>query len=141
MKVYLASRYSRRTELCAYATELTEGGHIITSRWLNGDHQIDDEGLSVQAAQNERERFAKEDWEDLLSADICISFTESPRSSNSRGGRHVEFGAALALGKRSIVIGPRENVFHCLPTVEIYSDWTDFKARCSRQPTSELPMM
>jgi hypothetical protein len=102
---------------------LTAFGHEITSRWINGDHQIDDQGLSAEAKQAERERFAREDWEDLKSADWCISFTEAPRSSNSRGGRHVEHGAALAWGMRVIVCGPRENVFHCLPGTEWYPDW------------------
>jgi hypothetical protein len=123
MKIYLASRYSRREELCGYRSELEAMGHEVTSRWLNGNHQIDDAGLSLEAAAAERTRFAQEDWDDLMAADCCISFTEAPRSSNSRGGRHVEFGAAMAAGKVCVVIGPRENVFHCLPDVWWYPEW------------------
>lgn len=126
MKVYLAARYSRREELCRYAFDLERIGYEITSRWLQGNHQIDDAGLSAEAATEERTRFATEDWDDLMAADICISFTEEPRSSNSRGGRHVEFGAALAAGKHCLVIGPRENVFHCLPNVNVFRYWDDF---------------
>ncbi len=115
MKIYLASRYSRREELCGYRTALESAGHTITSRWLNGNHQIDDKGLSTEAADGERTRFAVEDWEDLMAADCCISFTETPRSmTSSRGGRHVEFGAALAAGLGCVVVGPRENVFQPL---------------------------
>lgn len=128
MKIYLASRYSRREELCGYRAVLEADGHTITSRWLNGNHQIDDQGLSVQATESERVRFAVEDWDDLMAADCCISFTEIPRSERTRGGRHVEFGAALAAGKQCIVIGPRENVFHCLPWVSYFTSWTDFRA-------------
>lgn len=117
MRIYLAARYSRRLELCDYRKQLEAEGHEITSRWLNGNHQIDDAGLSVEAKQEERTRFAKEDWYDLMDAEMCISFTETPRSSNSRGGRHVEFGAALAAGQTCWIVGPRENVFHCLPEV------------------------
>lgn len=123
MKIYLAARYSRREELCGYRTELEELGFEITSRWLNGNHQIDDQGLSVEAKAEERTRFAREDWGDLMAADICINFTETPRSTNSRGGRHVEFGAALAAGKMCYVVGPRENVFHCLPVVGWHEAW------------------
>ena len=107
-----------------HAKELESTGHIITSRWINGNHQIDDKGLSVEAKKAERERFAVEDMEDLLEADVCISFTETPRSTNSRGGRHVEFGIAIAAGKRCIVVGPRENVFHCLPKIEVYETFS-----------------
>lgn len=30
---------------------------------------------------------------------------------------------ALALGKRAVVVGHRENVFHCLPEVEFFDAW------------------
>ena len=125
-RIYLAARYSRRMELRGYARQLKALGHTITSRWLDGAHEMDDRGLSLEAPSQQRERFAREDWEDLVSADICVSFTETPRSSNSRGGRHVEFGAALALGIACVVIGPRENVFHCMPQVAIYEKWDEF---------------
>lgn len=128
MRIYLASRYSRFRELQAYRAELEAAGHAVTSRWINGDHQIDDAGLSLQAKESERIRFAQEDRDDLLSADCVVSFTEAPRSSNSRGGRHVEHGMALALGKRVIVVGHRENVFHCLPEVEFFATWQEARA-------------
>lgn len=127
-RIYLAARYSRRDELVQYAMRLRAQGHVITSRWLQGHHQVDDQGLSAEADPTDRTRFALEDWSDLKGAEIVISFTEPPRSSNSRGGRHVELGAALALAKRVVVIGPRENVFHCLPQVEWYPDWRTFCA-------------
>lgn len=126
MKIYLAARYSRREELCGYRSTLESLGHEVTSRWLNGNHQIDDQGLSVEAARSERERFASEDLADVLSAGVVISFTESPRSTNSRGGRHVEHGVAIGAGLFVIVIGPRENVFHCLPGMLVYSSWETF---------------
>lgn len=123
--IYLASRYSRREELCAYRESLRDLGHTVTSRWLNGDHQIDDAGLVEEDAHNERVRFAQEDWDDLMAADTVICFTESPRSGPARGGRHVEAGAALATNKRVIVVGFRENVFYCLPQVEFCPTWND----------------
>jgi nucleoside 2-deoxyribosyltransferase len=125
MKIYLAARYSRFREMLDYARDLKAAGHIVTSRWINGNHQISDDGLSAQAAEAERVRFACEDRADLEAADCVISFTESPRSTNSRGGRHVEHGIALALGKRVIVIGHRENVFHCLPGIEFFETWSE----------------
>lgn len=124
MKIYLAARYSRHKELQEYAKHLVSNGFFITSRWIFGNHQIDDKGLSLETKRSERERFASEDIKDLFDADICISFTEIPRSNNSRGGRHVEFGMAFALGKRCIVVGPRENVFHCLPEIEVYETFS-----------------
>ena len=129
MRIYLASRCSRREELCGYRAQLEELGHTVTSRWLNGDHQIDDQGLSVEASREERERFAKEDFQDLIMSELCISFTEPPRSTNSRGGRHVEFGIAFGRMMRTWVVGPRENVFHCMEDVLVLEDFGQCIAR------------
>lgn len=120
-RIYLAARYSRREELCRYRRELENEGHTVTSRWLNGNHQVADMG--AEGSPEERERFALEDWNDLQSAEVVISFTEPSRTGPTRGGRHVEFGAAVAWGMRCVVVGHRENVFHCLPDVEFYETW------------------
>lgn len=124
MKVYLAARYSRHEELQAYRKDLESIGHEVTSRWINGGHQISKEELG-EAANAKRVQFAQEDWSDLMAADCCISFTEIPRTTTTRGGRHVEFGAALATGQRCIVVGPLENIFHCLPGVEHFATWPE----------------
>jgi hypothetical protein len=150
VKVYLAARYSRREELCVYRRWLIAAGAQVTSRWLDGEHQISDgqllgsddaaiiEGDSVALEAIElRRRFALEDWHDLHQADIVISFTEPPRSNASRGGRHVEFGAAFAIGKRCAVVGPRENVFHCMPDVAVYDDWLTCSADLARALLAE----
>lgn len=118
MKIYLAARYSRHPEMREIARVLSESGHIITSRWINGGHELSKEG-STQAHFLERRIFAIDDYSDIISCDCCISFTEEPRTTLTRGGRHVEFGIALALDKVCIIVGPPENVFHCLPRVII----------------------
>ncbi len=142
MKIYLASRYSRRLELCGYREQVEALGHTVTSRWLNGKHQISDSGVPIgdegeqlvegddgsssDCAAQLRVHFAQEDLEDVRAADCVISFTEPPRSSASRGGRHVQFGVALQEGgKFLVVIGHRENIFHWLPGVMFYQDWAE----------------
>lgn len=119
MNIYLASRYSRIGEMQAARADLVAAGHTVTARWVNGDHQAADDNLDSPLAAG----FALDDCEDLRKADCVISFTEAPRTGATRGGRHVEFGLALALGKRAIVIGHRENVFHSLPYVEFFPSW------------------
>lgn len=113
MRIYLAGRYGRREELQEYGAELERLGHEITSRWLSGDHE-DRRGEA---------RDAEEDIADVRRAELLLSFTESPRSGSGRGGRHVEFGFALALGKRLALVGPQENVFHTLPGLSQFADW------------------
>lgn len=126
-------------------------GHQVQARWLDGKHQISDKGVpigdhgealvegvddgltQVRNAQL-RSHFASDDWQDVTSAELVINFTEPPRSSANRGGRHVEYGIALALGKRVIVVGHRENIFHWLPQVEFVETWEAAKAKCSNGP-------
>lgn len=133
IKVYLAARYSRRDELKEYARALAKikyGDEIaeplvsmegtvtyeVTSSWLHGIHS------SINP--NEHEPYAREDLADLLRSDIVISFTEAPGvEGRQRGGRHVEFGVALATGKLCIVVGPRENVFHWLGGVYVFDSF------------------
>jgi hypothetical protein len=117
MNIYLASRYSRIEEMQQVRSDLSERGHYITSRWIDGNHQISDSGLSSLAKEKMRIRLVEEDIHDILTADTIISFTEKPRSTNSRGGRHAEFGLAMGLKKHLIVVGPRENLFYCVPKV------------------------
>lgn len=122
MKFYLAARYSRRLELVEHRAFIESKGGEVTSRWLDGNHQIaDGDEADAKAAR----RFAVEDVEDVLAADYLIAFTEEPRATSSRGGRHVELGLALGADKRVIVVGPRENVFTWLPGVRYYEQWDE----------------
>lgn len=140
MKIYLAARYSRRLELCKYRYELQNAGHVVTSRWLNGTHQITADGSSLGAAAEAatlRRSFAAEDFLDVVAARMIISFTEPPGTC-TRGGRHVEHGIAAAAGLRLIIIGYRENIFHWAGAVEFFPTWRD----CTRilglvHPTSD----
>lgn len=120
MKIYLAARYSRREELCQYREALKSLGHEVTSRWLNGNHQAENDELDKGAAA---ELFASEDLDDVIESQLVISFTETPRTTQSRGGRHVEFGVAIGRGIPVWVVGPRENVFHCLGHVDQFDSW------------------
>ncbi len=124
MKIYLAARYSRHPEMQLHAETLRLRGHEITSRWIEGDHSLDD-SLERNHPDEERKRFAWEDYNDLLEADMIISFTEEPGGISadgrpSKGGRHVEFGMGYALHKDMVIIGPREHVFHWLSSVRQY---------------------
>ena len=138
MNIYLAARYSRREELLVYKAELEAAGHRVPARWLLGEHQAHDGALEIEAAAESipgiARAFAEDDVEDLRAADLLIAFSEPPRSGNSRGGRHVEFGMALAWGRPIIVIGPAENVFHTLPGVQRWPTWEALKAGGERLP-------
>ena len=117
--VYFAARYSRLEELNGYRAELEALGIEVTSRWLATEPRL-------------RSSYADEDWrglglvdqEDVLAADALVCFAE-PAGAGGNGGRHVEFGMALALGRRIILVGRREHIFHHLPEVEFVESWPE----------------
>lgn len=122
MRVYIAARFSRQHEVAACAGDLEARGIEVTSRWFRGGHEWDgspDEDIPVERLS----RFAQEDLDDLVAADVLVCLTESPRSGPSRGGRHVEFGYALARQMPVLTVGYRENVFYCLPAVQYAESW------------------
>ena len=116
MRVYLAARYRRRPELQRRAEEFSALGHHVTSRWIRGSHNVSG-GLDDPLWA----KFAQEDFEDVAAArPMGSSASWSPAAV---AGRHVEFGIALAWGKRTIVVGEPEHLFHTLPSVEAYPTW------------------
>jgi len=126
MRCYLAARYSRHEELRNYANQLEKIGCTVTSRWINGEHDAFDGELLGKLNREFARKCLDEDLQDLFAADTLIAFSEPacggsfPCNGLSRGGRHVEFGIALALGKRIFVVGPVENIFHISPGVRHY---------------------
>lgn len=103
------------------ALDLLERGHDVMSTWVDGHHETR-ANINSNGTPEERRAWAMEDVADILRSDTTILFTESGHVGRS-GGRMVEFGMALAWGHRTIVVGPRENVFHFLDDVECYPDW------------------
>ena len=138
MKIYLCSRYSRRDEMRSVREELQRLGHTVTSRWLDTEWERKDDSGSAAAPPEYREQYAVVDMDDVLNSDCLIAFTEEPRGGG-RGGRHVEFGIALALGKRLIVVGHRENLFYHHPAVEFFkSQWDMARALASEAVAEKL---
>ena len=119
MMIYVAAAYGRQLEMRGVRTQLRALGHQVTSRWL--DQEIEVQSFTaVGQAPAAVQVIARRDLNDIERAHAVLSFTDG---GLARGTRHVEFGYAMALGKRLVVIGPRENVFHCLGRVAWYPDW------------------
>lgn len=124
MKIYLAGQYKRRDEFRGVAVLLERAGLPCTSRWLQETGPV-----TEQMGDNPEDFYrsvATVDIADIDSADAILFFSEDPNVGVVRGGRHVEFGYALAKGKKLCVIGPKENVFHCLDGVQHFADINAF---------------
>ena len=112
--IYLAARFDRRAEMEKYADILKLDGHEITAQWVYGG----EEGKSL-------EDIALMDWNDVMRADTLIQFTDPYGTAATGGGRHTEFGLAYGAGKRTLIVGEREQIFHNLPRVQQFNTLAD----------------
>jgi len=125
MRMYLGADYSRKPEISGYAATLRSNGCDITSTW----HDVDNDnvaGFGIGGAVlnvGDAGLAASRDITDLVKCDMFVLFTTG---EVSRGGRHTEYGIALALNKKIVTVGPREHAFHCLLHVDNYKNWDQF---------------
>lgn len=124
MKIYLAARYSRKQEMMRLAETLRENAIEVTSSWL--DEPFAPDTLLNEVSPRLNMEYALTDLRDIDRADTVLFFSEDPLVGTPRGGRHVEFGYAVAKGKRVVVIGQPENVFHYLPAIIMYQSVQQF---------------
>jgi hypothetical protein len=129
MRIYLAARYDRNAEMRGVRDVLAALGHEVTSRWIDQHGGEAPDGASaarLNADPAQFTRYANIDLADINAAEAVIVFTSE--EGNGTGGHHTELGYALALRNRPriVIVGPRVNVFHTLPQVEHYRDWSRF---------------
>ena len=120
MKVYLSGNFGDKKEILKAGTQLKGKGHHIQSGWLYGE-----DGLKKQYA-GDPEGFnracAEKDLQDIRDSDALILFT-GDYGSKSLGGKHTEFGYAMAIGKIVIIMGKRVNVFHFRNSLKHFEYW------------------
>ena len=101
MKFYLASKYSDRLNICTVAFLLRQNGHDIIAEWLRGENNGTDQPDFI------RKGCAEVDLRDIDSCEALVIFNDVPESP----GRNIEYGYALAKGKRLIVVGGGTSIF------------------------------
>lgn len=108
MKVYIAAPFELRKDAEALQLRLQDDGITVTARWImeEGADQISHE-------------WATNDLSDVARADILLLLNPPEFKRSGTGGRHVEFGYALALNKKVLVVGVASNIFHSLNNVVI----------------------
>ena len=122
--VYLSASFDARDIIEQYAAALMERGVEVTSNWLwepEKRHGAEFEDWEFRARAND-------DLADIDRADTVVMWTQWPSST---GGRHGEFLYGVAMGKRVVVIGARENVFQHLAVVEQFDSYEEFLATLS----------
>jgi len=120
MKVYLAARFDRQAEMRERRAELVAAGHVVTSSWLDLPPPATDDPHRTPWLLR---MCALMDLRALVVSDVLVAFAERESATWQSGGRHVEFGYALAVGVPVILVGEVENIFHHLPQVTRFDDW------------------
>ena len=152
---YVAGRFERRAELHEVVRKLGSLNIRCTSRWITEEPDIshahpqrvdefrcewsikdfndvmEADTLIAFSEDLTRPSTTGEVWEGV--SKIGFNLGEGNRRAQlmvpvlwARGGRHVEFGMAIAAQKRIVVIGPRENIFHWLPMIEQFDTFDAF---------------
>lgn len=123
MRVYMAAQYGRKFEIKEYANQAESVGIKVGADWLNESEAPDTKLNEVN--DSTLASYAQKDWWDIGACDMFVFFAEKQDPQPPRGGRHVEFGIAAALGKPIVVVGDPENIFHYLPGIDIdfFNDW------------------
>ena len=128
MRIYLSAGFGGREFVREHADELRLIGHEPTSNWLNEPPML----VTAEWENWQLRARANDDAMDISNSEIVVHFTRWPSTS---GGRYWELGYGAALGKRLVVIGKRETVFHYMSNVEQYDTWEEFlKALQLEQP-------
>jgi nucleoside 2-deoxyribosyltransferase len=95
--------------------QLQQTGHVVTSRWLDNEEESKDKAAAAQM-----------DLDDVDSADALVLLGLPKGTTYKGGGRMVEFGYAVAKGKKLFLVTDRECVFGWLPQVTFCSTTQEF---------------
>jgi nucleoside 2-deoxyribosyltransferase len=123
MRVYLAGKYRQREFFQRIADQLEWCGIQVVSQWIYETVAKSKEELIGTGHGMD---FAERDLVNIDCADMLVLDTWLLQQEETQGGMYVEFGYALAQGKRLVVIGPPTNVFTRLADVRRFHDWTSF---------------
>ncbi len=104
LRIYIAAPFKEQVLARGVMRQLEAHGYEITSTWLKEDDQLDD-------------ATARLDLADVARADVLLALNPQGYANSGTGGRHIEFGYALALGKQIVLVGDRTNLFHHLSSV------------------------
>ena len=137
LSMYLASSWSRRSELVRYAYELRYHLNVdVTSRWLSEDSQPS----NLIPTKARLPQAAIEDLEDVRRASMYVRWADPAYFLNRQtvprhllsASRFVEQGYATALGKRVYIVGGLDDsgktqpVFDELQNITHVKDFAEF---------------
>lgn len=115
MRIYIASHSRELAEEAASVFE--RKSYVISSRWHRKAFHP-----THMHTEDECAAIAQEDYDDIASSDGLVLIAGPDKYS---GGKFVEAGIAIGLGKPVTVIGRRENMLLWLPSVRVVATAAD----------------
>ncbi len=124
---YIAGKFSAQERLRAERARIVaDGTGRVTSSWLADHNDTPDAAVHCPVEHVDR------DLREIRQSHLVIvdTFDES-----TTGGREVEIGYALALGREVWRVGPQRNVFHQL--LPAFESWEEVREQLRRRATSD----
>lgn len=115
MTVYVAASWYAREYVRRVTAALRANGIDCTNNWM--DREAFTPGEKVACALS--------DLSEVQAAEAVLLLNEQ---ESSAGGMHFESGYAFAKGKRLMIVGRGQSVFHFLPGIEAFGTIQDFIA-------------
>jgi hypothetical protein len=126
--VYIAAPYPYRESAQAVMRQLEDAGFEVTSTWLKSEDKLDD-------------AYARLDLADIERADALVALSPPGWENSGTGGRHVEFGYALARQKPIVLVGARTHIFSYLRDVKVVEDVDLVRSLRSIPTVSSVPSL
>lgn len=108
MRIYLAAPFDTRRDCRMVADALEAEGIGIASSWIHLEDPEPDPRAGATLCIT-----------DLASADAFVALELPQWAGRGQGGRHVEFGIALATRLPIVIVGDRSHVFHYAAGVSV----------------------
>lgn len=108
-RIYPAGPFSWQQLILGRARELENLGYTITGDWLHQEQQFtrpDNTTVIAAGLHTHCQELSERDIANIVASDTLIVF--EPGIALERNTRTAEFGIALGLGKKCIVIGPED---------------------------------
>lgn len=127
MRVYIASAFNTIATIRQYRDELKAIGIDCTSTWADETADPNIQMTDKSLTDSFLLFTAITDIKDIDRSDAVVLITQEPTKPFVRGGRMHEFGYAMGREKKLIICGPKENIFHYLPSVTECKDFEETK--------------
>lgn len=124
MRFYVAAH--SQEEARKVADLLKAAGHTICSTWLHEDYK-----RTTEYTGEERRAIANKDAMEVANSDAIMLLASPYRVP---GGKFVEVGVAIGLGKPVYVLGHRENMLMWHDLVRQFNSAEDLIVRLSENP-------